>query len=272
MATESYAGALNILSIGGNSQLEFIENANYTFTEEGAEGAPASRFGGNDQGTKMSGKIEFSLFSDQATDVRVSHLDLSAATWGSVNLLSPNILSNMQVRIQMVHKMNPGTGQLWAYPIVADGKFEGSLKLGMDRAAVPQILIDMFSATYGDKNRVLAFTLNSVGVSVPFRQKSAAIPVEKDGLMEYTLDLADRSARAGVTVLPSGTTSLLEKAINQPKTALAFVFRPASHPSINISGNMVWETFELNIEDGKLVPSKLTFATQGTVTGAATSS
>jgi hypothetical protein len=35
---------------------------------------------------------------------------------------------------------------------------------------------------------------------------------------------------------------------------------------------MVWETFELNIEDGKLVPSKLTFATQGTVTGAATSS
>lgn len=271
MATQSYAGALNVLSIGGNSQLEFVENANFVFTEAGEEGAPASRFGGNDQGTKMSGKIEYSLFSDLSTDIRVSHLDLSAATWGSVNLLSPNIVSILKVGIQFVHKQNPGAGQLWAYPIVADAKFDGSLKLGMDRAAVPQILIDMFSATYGDKNRVLAATIGGVGLSIPFRQKVATIPVEKDGLQEYTLELADRSARAGVTVLPSGTTSLLEKAINQPKTALAFVFQPNSHPSINISGNMVYESLELMIEDGKLVPTKISFATQGTVAGIATS-
>lgn len=269
MATESYAGNLSVLSIGGSSQLEFVENANFSFSETPVKGAPASRFGGNVQGTKLAGKIEYSLWDDLAGGevVRVSHLDLSAATWGSVNLLSPNIVSSLRLGVKFQHKMNPGLGQRWVYPIVADGEFDGSLKLGMDRAAVPQILIDMFSATYGDRNRVLAFTINSVGFSVPMRQMEATIPVVKDGLQEYTLSLADRSARSGITVLPIGTTSLIQKAINAPKTALAFVFQPHATPTITIGGNMVWESMELAIEDGALIPTKVSFATQGTVTG-----
>lgn len=270
--TTSYAGVLSVCSIGGNSQLEFLQNANYRFTEAQQEGAPASRFGGNTQGVKMSGEISFSLFSDQATDIRVSHLDLSAATLASLDLLSPQILSSLELNVDYTHQMNPGVGDLWAYPVVADGRFSGSLRLAhmTDTAAGP--LIDFMSNTYADKNKVLAFTINSVGFSVPFRMTDAGIPVTKDGLIEYTLALADRSARSGVTVLPSGTTSLLEKAFNQPRTALAFAFRPKAHPSQNFAGNMVIKSVRLGINDGNLVPIQYVYATQGTVTGAATSS
>lgn len=269
MATQGYAGALSVLSIGGNSQLEFIKNANFSWSDAPEEGAPASRFGGNTQGTKKSGKLSYSLFSDTSTaDTRVSHLDLSAAAYGSspVSLISPNILSSLKVGVKFTHKMNPGTGELWAYPVVVDGHFDASLKLGMG-ALAPEILKDFFSATYATQNKVLTFTHNAIAFSIPFRQMGAEVPVAKDGLMEYTMALADRSARAGVTVLPSGTTSLIEKAFNAPKTALAFAFTPASSASVAIAGNMVFESMDFEITDGALTVLNFGFATQGAVTG-----
>lgn len=267
MATQSYAGALAVLSVGGNSQLEFVENANFSFDEDTAEGAPASRFGGNVQGLKRSGKIDISLWSDQATDVRVSHLDLSAAAWGSLDLLTPNISSEIMVGIDFTHKMSPGNGDLWAFPIVADGKLQGSLRCGMDASDAPDLLLQAFSGVYADPNQTLTFTLNSVAYSFPFRATNHSIPVSKDGLMEFTSKLMDRSARSGVTILPSGTTSLIEKALNASKTALAFSFKPQSANSITIGGNMVFQSMQMSIVDGQLSPVKFSFATQGVITG-----
>lgn len=267
MANLNYAGVLNTFSIAGGSQLEFLQNATLSITDVHEEGAPASRFGGNAQGVKRRGRLTVNLFSDSSTDIRVSHLGLSAATLGAVNLLSPNILSRVGLQIQFEHKMNAGAGQLWEAPLVVDGRFNASLDLAMESGTVPQILVDMFSATYGDLNKVLDFTVSGTQVTVPFRMGEAEIPVEKDGLMRYALQLADRSARAGVTLAPAGTTTLLQKAFNAPKTAVAFAFTPAAADNIAISGNMVFESFDLTIEDGKLVPSAITFLTTGTVSG-----
>lgn len=267
MATQGYAGALSVLSIGGASQLEFFKTANYSFDEATEDGAPGSRFGGNTQGLKKSGRITVALMSDTSTaDTRVSHLDLSAAAFGSspASLLSPNILTTLKVGVKMTHKPNPGAGELWAFPVVVDGHIDGSLKLGMG-ALAPEILKDFFSATYATQNKVLTFTMNSINFSFPFRQVGADVPVAKDGLMEYTMSLMDRSARSGVTVLPSGTTSLIEKALNAPKTALAFAFTPAASNSVALSGNMVFESFDMQIDNGALVMANYSFLTQGTV-------
>jgi hypothetical protein len=168
----------------------------------------------------------------------------------------------------MEHQMNPGAGTLWEYPLVADAKLSASLDLTMESGTIPQILVDMFSATYANLNKTLDFTIGGVQIQVPFRMSEAVIPVEKGGLMRYSLTLADRSARSGVTVLPSGTTTLLEKALNAPKTALAFAFTPTSPNNIAMSGNMVFESVDFTIEDGRLVPINYAFLTQGTVTGA----
>lgn len=270
--TTSYAGTLAVASIGGNSMLEFIESANYRFTEAQQNGAPASRFGGNMQGLKMNGEITFSLFSDQSTDIRVSHLDLTAADIGSVDLLDPNILFGLDYNFDCSQKMNPGTGQLWSVPVVTDGLFTGALRLAMMTDAATALITDFFSGTYADKNKTLTFTLNSVSFSVPIRVGDIGLPVTKDGLLEYSVALGDRSARSGVTILPSGTATLLAASLNAPRTALAFVFRPKVHPSNQISGNMILKSMRFSVNDGALVPIQYTYATQGTIAGAATAS
>ncbi len=266
--TQSYSGVLNTFDVGGASQLEFFETANITISPVFVGGAPASRFGQNKQKTKLGGKISVGLWSDIATDQRVSHLQLSAATLGSLNLLSPDIIFSMHLGIRNTLKMQPGAGQLWSYATVMDGEFEGSLDLGMDSSVIPQPIIDSFSPTYADSHKVLAFTIGGTGVSVPFTQGELVLPIEKGGFMKYTMALQDRSARSGVTILPTGTTSLLQKAINDPKTAIAFAFQAydgADSPAI--AGDMVFESVGLDIIDGELVPIKYNFATSGVVTG-----
>lgn len=270
--TTSYAGTLAVMSINSNSLLEFIESANFRFTEAQQNGAPASRFGGNMQGLKMSGEFTFSLYSDQATDIRVSHLDLTAADIGSVDLLDPNILFGLDYNFDCSQKMNPGTGQLWSFPVVSDGLFTGALRLAMMTNASTSLITDFMSGTYGDKNKTFTFTLNGVSFSIPIRMADIGLPVTKDGLLEYSVALSDRSARSGVTVLPSGTATLLAQSINAPRTALPFVFRPKVHPSNQFSGNMILKSMRFSVNDGALVPVAYVYSAQGTTAGAATSS
>lgn len=268
--TTAYAGNLSVFSVGGNSQLDYLQNANIRFTETQVEGAAASKFGGNSQGVKMQGEITFSVFSDQATDNRVSHLDVSAADLGSVDLLSPNILNDLQFSVDYTHGMNPSIGDLWAFPVIVDRRFAASLRCAMMTDDAPDLLVDFMSGTYADKNKTLGFTINSVGVECPMRVTDASMAIAQQQMLEYNLSLADRSGRSGVTILPSGTTSLLEKALNQSRTALAFSFRPKAHPSMNFSGNMIVRRVSLGISDNVLIPISYTYATQGTVTGAPT--
>ncbi len=266
--TQSYSGVLNTWDMASASQLEFFESANITISPVFVNAAPAARFGQNKNKTKLGGKISVGLWSDAATDQRVSHLQLSAATLGSLNLLSPEIIFSIHLGIRNTIKMQPGAGQLWSYATVMDGEFEGSVKLGMDNSVLPQPVIDSFSSTYADGNKVLAFTIGGTNVSVPFHQGELGLPIEKGGFTEYNLALVDRSARAGVTILPTGTTSLFQKSINDPKTAIGFAFQAyAGATSPKITGNMVFESVDLDIIDGELVPIKYNFATSGVVSG-----
>jgi len=262
-----YSGTLQTFSVAGGSQLEFVRDAEITVNDAQVEGAPASRFGGNTQGVKRAATISGTLMTDSSTDIRVSHLNVSAATLGAVNLLSPNVLNSLTLGINMTHQMKAGVGQLWQTPVVSDGSFDTSLTLDFDGTAVPQLLVDMFSATYANLNKTLDFTVNGVQIQIPFRMREASIPVGKGEKQIYTLGLADRSARSGVTVLPSGTTSLLEKALNQPKTAIAFAFQGASTFNISMSGNMVWSRYQLQIQDSGLVLASASWLSYGTVTG-----
>jgi hypothetical protein len=262
-----YSGTLQTFSIAGGSQLEFVRDAEISIPETQAEGAPASRFGGNTQGLKRGAMISGTLMSDSSTDIRVSHLNVSAGTLGAVNLLSPNILNSLTLGINMTHQPKAGVGQLWQTLVVADGLFDASLTLDFDGTAAPALLVDMFSGTYANLNKVLDFTVGGVQIQIPFRMREASIPVGKGEKQTYTLGLSDRSARSGVTVLPSGTSSLLEKAINQPKSSIAFAFQGAGASNISISGNMVWQRYQLQIQDSGLVLATASWLSFGTVTG-----
>lgn len=268
--TGAYAGNLSVFSIASASQLDYLQNANLNLTEQQQEGSSIAYLGGNTQGVKMGGELSCSLFSDQSTAIRVSHLDVSAADLGSVDLLSPNILYGLDLSLDYTHGMNPGIGELWQFPVIADRRFSGSLRLAMMTDDAPDLLVDLLSGTYADKNKLFSFTINGVEFEVPMRMTGATIPIQKEGMLEYTIPLADRSGRSGVTVKPTGTTSLIEKAFNSASTALAFAFRPKVHPSLNFAGNMLIKSFRMSIQDASLVPVNLTYACQGTWTGTAT--
>jgi hypothetical protein len=272
MAVEVFDGTLNTFSVGGNAQLEYLENATMSIDANIQEGASVLYGGSNVQETKRSGRIDCSLFSDVSTGIRVSHLDLSAASLvrtgpTTVNLLSPNILSSLEFNIRMSHQMKAGIGEKFAYPVVTGRTFSASMDLDIETTAGPTLLVDMLSTTYAHRDHTLSFTVNGVVIALPVRIVNAGIPFEHAGKQRFTLQLGDRSGISGSTITPSGTTSLLEKALNAYKTALAFSFQGASAASIALSGNMVWDSYSLRIQDGQLVPSSMSFQTQGTVTG-----
>lgn len=263
-------GELTTFSLGGSAYLELVKDANLAWESATEEGASVLYGGSNIQETKRRGRIECSLFQDVATGVRLSHLDLSLASLGAVNLLSTaNILNSLAINIKCKHQMKGGAGEAWEHPVVTGRDFSATLDLDCDSAAVPQPLVDFFSTTYADRDKTLTFTLNGVAFSLPMRIIGAGMPVEQAGKQHYTLSMGDRSAYSGQTVSPSGTTSLIQKIFNAYKTAITFSFQAAAAKSISATGNAVFDSLSLEINNGILVPTKLVLLTQGTVTGTA---
>lgn len=267
MSVHVWDGKLNTFSVGGAAQLEYLENATLSEESQTVNGASVLYGGELVQETKARARLDCSLFSDLSTGIRISHLDLSAASLGAVNLLSPHIMASLDFNIKMNHVMKAATGLKWEHPQVSGRVFAASLELDIDDASTPDLLLAMFSSTYADRNKTLTFVLNGVSVSMPMRIIGSTQPIEQAGKQKYTMVLGDASGRSGTTVTPSGSTTLLEKAINAYKTVVAFAFQGASTYNIAVSGNMVWDALGLKIEDGLLVPSRMSFLGQGTITG-----
>lgn len=266
MAQRAYKGVLNTFSIGGSSQLAFLREAEVSIDPVLVEASSILYPGGNNNETKREISIMADLMSDvtAATDRRDCHLQVSAATLGAVNLLSPQILGDFDFTVEHVIQQSYGTSQAWAVPITVDRMLKASLNLAVDSTAAPALLSAMGSSTYTDRDLILDVTIDGVQIQVPMRAGPAKIPITKDGLIHFTIDLFDRSARSGVTVLPSGTTSLLEKAINSYSTVVAYSFIGAAANAISIAGNMVWKSYNMKVRDREIISVVANWENTGT--------
>jgi hypothetical protein len=259
---QSYSGNLSVFSIDGNSVLEYIENASLRISPTHEESASAARFGSNMRENKRAATVDATILSDVSSGVRLNHLGLTAAKFGSFDLLSPNILRSLTLNLNFVHKMKAGVGELWAYPIVADGSISASAELDIDDSALPDWIKSYYSATQTDRHIDLEFALGGITYKLPMAMGEKVMEIGKGELMTATLSLLDRSGRSGATVLPSGTTTLFHKALNAPKEELEFAFSPLTDKTFDFTGNIVFASASLEITES-LIRQRYSFALQG---------
>lgn len=258
-------GSLATMSVGGSSQLEFFERASFQGNVQTEDGKPVVQTYGRAEEVKLGGQFDIDLFS-HASSIVVSHLNLSALTLGGTSLLGFN--RSIGIDLAYAHQMKGGNGELYEFPQVTGVKASASIELDLDTTIGGILIANFYSATNTDRNKILAFTVGGVGIELPFKMVSCSKPVERDGLQTYTLGLEGRQVLYG-TVMPTapvGTTSLLEKAFNSFRTALAFDWKSSAATGYRLQGNMVYNSVSLKIADAQLVPVNYSFKTQGTIT------
>jgi hypothetical protein len=264
-----YTGDVSLYTLDGTSVLATYENVTLEVTEDQVDGSSIGRMGKTAQGVKLSGRIDTSLMSTFSTPDRVSHLDLSAMALGATSYLAS--LRRLRLSGSYEQKMRAGVGALNVRPQNVKKDYAASAEFDADDTVASAIMIAMASPTYANRNAVLGFTLNSIAYTFPMRMQKAGVRVQRDDLQLVTLDLAGRSPDSGAyPTAPVGTTSLLEKAINVPETAIAFAFTSKAAGGVAMSGSCIFSSFDIEINDGELVRSQYSFNTTGAWTVAAT--
>lgn len=271
MASIQDIGSLSALDLASSSFLADFQSATVSVDDDTVRNDALTRGGQSVQTTKRGVTFDVDLLStlSGSDPERVSHLHLSALTVGGTNYLTD--LEGGTIEISYEQKKKPGAGSLWHYPQNVTKHIRATLKIGVPATGGVPLMVNQFSATLTTQNAALSFTLNSVTTTITMRVVKVSQPFERDGLQIFEVTLEGRDPGTGAwPSAPTGTTTLLEKAFNDFKTAIAFNFTSHATEGYNLAGNMVFASVNINIQDGDLVATKYQFKSQGTITATAT--
>lgn len=263
-------GTLSLLSLGGNDFLADLEDATLEIGPDMTKRIDSITRAGQAEGTTKRGcHFEISLLSTKSTPERVSHLDLTAFTIGGTDYIAN--LESLDFSGSYEQKDKPAAGQLWQVKQNVTKKYTASVNLAIPDTGGMPLLVNQTSATLSNQNAALAFTLNGNAFSFAMRSVKVSAPWQRDGLQMVTVDFVGRDPGTGAfPSAPTGTTGLLQLALNAFKTPLAFDFISHATEGYELSGNVIYSGFSFQIKDGELVPVKYSFDSTGTVVGAAT--
>lgn len=270
MAARQLTGDMSLFSLGGSSYLGLFRNVKLAGTFDTVESRPAVNLASRAQVVKKGGVLSTELMSVVSGSAKVSHLDLSVFTLDGSSWLGA-ISGKFSGSFE--HKEADGPGTIWKYPLVVskDYEFSGTIKVPAT-GGIQAMMVDAWSATAADNEWVVTFTVNGVAITLPMVLTSAEVVFEEAGIQTVAITMKgqgpDNTATAYPTA-PTGTTSILEKAFNAPKTAIAWALTSHATEGLAYSGNAVIQSFEIGIEDGALINIAYAYATQGAVTATA---
>lgn len=268
--TPAIAGDLSVFSIGGNSQLAYLRDASITLEVASMEASPIVRVYNRADAGRKSGRIRANLMSVVSGSVKTNHLDVSAFAFASNNLLGS--LQSGSLSIEMALSDAAAVNDSWASPYITKKTLSGEAVLNAP-AASSHTLAALFSgsAALSGLTGSLSFTINGVAVTADalFRSYEHSLPQSGFQTMNLRFEGAPVDATAtAYPAAPTGTTTLLEKALNS-LDALAFAITSKAAGGVAYSGNMVFSSYRVRWANGELVMAEMEFATQGAVTAAA---
>lgn len=273
MATR-YAGLdLSLATVGGVA----LASAGYTVDllveNDGQDAGLITRLGKNTQPVKQSGTLTVSLNSILSGSDRVSHLNVSAFTIGGTSYL--NVLKSYNLSGSFDHEMQAGIGEKYAKPQVVAKDYAINASLNVENTDSFTLLGLMGGSDFSNIDQVVSATINSVAITVPMNIQSVGLALNRAALQELALSFVGADPGTGdYPTAPTGTTTILEKALNSATSEFAFAFQnvlSGNTNGVNVSGNCVFDSFTVETSDGNLVSETYTFKTYGTITTAASS-
>jgi len=269
-----YAGTnISLYTVAGIALASTGTNFTLAIENASQDAGLITRPGKNNQPVKKSGTLTVERNGVVTGATRVSHINVSAFTIGGTSYL--DVLSSYSLSGSFDQVMQSGVGEAWEKPQVVAKDYAVSVTLDVstgDALALAQI----FDGTdFADNDQAVSITIDSVPITIPLNAMSYSLGIARYDKQKITLEFMGADPGAGdYPTAPTGTTSLLEKALNAPFTEVAFSIQNAisgDTGGIAASGNCVWSAFSISVEDGALVGESYTWKTYGTVTVAASS-
>lgn len=214
---------------------------------------------------KKSATLELDLQSSNA-NCSVTGLDMTAFTIASIDFLG--FLQSLNFSMSNQFKEIDGVSDEWmARQFVKQVvSTTASVLIATDAATEDGVIIGAFSSTLSNANAVLAFTINSVAFSVPLVVTSAVHKTGAGDLQMWDFTFAQR----GAITSPSGTGSLLTKAINAPGTAQAWIVESNDPGGITYAGDFLPEQISFNVTKQDRIITSYRYVSTGEVTATAT--
>ena len=259
---------------GPTSLLAVVSNVEFSLPVDAVEGRGIKYRGKSPQAVKQGGIIRTTLMSDVSSCVRVANVDVSAFTIGGVNFLA--YLRGGSFSGSFEHDEAGGVGDYWKYPLVTVKDYASSVTLSIPDSGTANAFQDILAAglahatpanAIAARDVAFSITINGVAVTVPMFIADATWGGEAGRLQTVNLSLQGKDCDpTNYPTAPTGTTTLLEKALNAPKTPLAFSLTPKATNSANLAGEMVFSSFSFGFDDGQLIQTQYEFLTHGAVT------
>lgn len=269
MSDKQLSGDISVFSLFASSMLAVLKNVSYSLDFDTADGSTVKQLGKVGQVLKRGGTISTTLYTTISDGLRVAALDATVLTVGGVDHFAN--LKSLRFNGEFETRNTEGAADAWRYPQVVKKDYRAEVELFLPAAGVG-LSVEAHSSDRTDVQLVLSFTLNGVAITLPMiaTKFEHVFNNGEEQLYRFTLmgKAPDNLATAYPTA-PTGTTTLLEKALNAPQTAIAFALTSHATEGVAYAGNAIITAFSFTIEDGQVVENDYTFATQGTITATA---
>jgi hypothetical protein len=215
----------------------------------------------------LMSSIDWTMRSDLASGCPVSGLNLSAGTLDSLDFT--DYMTSLQLTLTNKYKdiRGPNDNSVYRRRIGASISATLNMNVPLDASTLGALLAQIHSGTFSDANMVLAFTLNSVAFSVPFLAKSASHKLPAMDVQTWAINLSP----GGAPTAPTGTTTLLTKALNAGDTAQALVCESKAVNGMSYSGDFKPESMSFTIDLDNATLTSYRYLSHGDTTVAITS-
>lgn len=273
MATRFSGSDIGLFTTGGIALASAGTQFSFELANEKQDAGLVSRLGKNSQPVKTAGKLSVSLNSVVSGSDRVSHSNVTAFTIGGVSYL--NVLKSYALSGSYEHRMQAGVGEKYVKPQVVAKDYQIAIALDIENTDSYTLMALMGGSDFSNVDQAVSITINSVAITIASNLNQGTVKAQRYELQELGLnfDGADPGSSA-YPAAPTGTSTILEKALNSVTSELAFSFQNALSGNtygMNASGNAVFESFSIEVQDGQLINETYNFATYGSVTIAASS-
>lgn len=273
MATRFSGQNFGLFTTGGIALASSGTQFSFELANEKQDAGLVARLGKNSQAVKAAGKLSVSLNSVVSGSDRVSHSNVTAFTIGGVSYL--NVLKSYSLSGSYEHRMQAGVGEKYVKPQVVAKDYQIAVALDIESTDSYTLMAMMGGSDFTNVDQPVSITINSVAITIASILNQGTVKAQRYELQELALNFdAGDPGSGSFPAAPMGTTTILEKALNAPTTELAFAFQNAQSgdtTGMNASGNAVFESFSIEVQDGQLVNETYNFATYGSVTIAASS-
>lgn len=262
---------VSVFSVGSVDLLALLKNARIVANIDQVDGKPFTRLGKSAHAVKKSLEISYSNFSTVSAPQRVTNINVTAFSYGGTDYIGT--LRSGTFSGEFTHVEGSGIGDVFKSPYVTEKDYKLSAELQLVDSATANWWQNNADELLGGNltgvNITVSFTINSVAITMPMSISSAELVLDEGGLQTVRIECSGRSPDSGdYPTAPTGTTSLFEKALNAPKTALAYSITNAATSAydVNLAGNCIIKSFSIGFQDGALVMEDYSYASQGTVT------